>query len=585
MMIQAPSEAAAGTAPLNVPQWAVYELLLQSAREVGDPLRDVRVQVSFTGPGGTARSVEAFWDGDGTWRARFCPTATGRWRYRTVCSDPANTGLHDRSGGFECWGPRTRGALEARLGGRAPGAGTEPSAGDENPLYRHGPPRLSPDRHSLIHADGTPFFWLGDTAWNGAMRSEEAGWERYLADRRAKGFSVLQVVMTPFRAALADREGRVAFTGVERIAIDPVFFQRMDHRLTAANRRGLVVAPVLLWAIRGEQNPGHFLPEEQAILLARYMVARYGAHHVIWILGGDGDYRGAGRGAVSDDPVNRRAAPRLPCRYSSAAERWRRIGRAVFGDRRDRLATMHPAGLHWIADEFREEPWYDLIGYQSGHGDAESHLRWLCEGPPSQEWKRDPPRPIINLEPNYEAHLAYQSRRPIDPHMVRRAAYWSLLVSPTAGVTYGHHGVWWWSDGREIPLDHPQSGEAPPWHEAMEAPGSADMHRLREFFDSIPWRRLRPAPELLAEQPGVAAAERFIAAARTEEGDIAVLYVSEDRTVRLRVDVAGGMLAAWFDPRTGVRQPAESPVPDGSGTITFTTPAPGDWVLLLRGSS
>jgi hypothetical protein len=549
MMIQAPSEVAAGAAPLNVPQWAVYEVLLHSARKVGDPLRDVRVQVSFTGPGGTARTVEAFWDGGGTWRARFCPTAAGRWRYRTVCSDPANTGLHDRSGGFECWGPRT-----------VP-AGTEPSAGDENPLYRHGPPRLSADRHSLIHADGTPFFWLGDTAWNGAMRSEEAGWERYLADRRAKGFSVLQVVMTPFRAALADREGQVAFTGVERIAIDPAFFQRMDHRLAAANRHGLVVAPVLLWAIRGEQNPGHFLPEDQAILLARYMVARYGAHHVIWILGGDGDYRG------------------------EAAERWRRIGRAVFGDRHDRLATMHPGGLHWVADEFRDEPWYDLIGYQSGHGDAESHLRWLCEGPPSQEWKRDPPRPIINLEPNYEAHLAYQSRRPIDPHMVRRAAFWSLLVSPTAGVTYGHHGIWWWSDGREIPLDHPQSGEAPPWHEAMEAPGSADMHRLREFFGSIPWWRLRPAPELLAEQPGEATAERSIAAARTEEGDTAVLYIPEDRIVRLRGDVARGMHVTWFDPRTGVRQPTESPAPDGSGTITFTTPAPGDWVLLLKGST
>src|SRR5581483_162914 len=104
--------------------------------------------------------------------------------------------------------------------------------------------------------------------------------------------------------------------------------------------------------------------------------------------------------------------------------------------------------------------------------------------------------------------------------------------------------------GREIPLDHPQTGEAPPWHEAMEAPGSADMHRLREFFASIPWWRLRPAPELLAAgtraagRPGVAAAERFIAAARTEEGDTAVLYVPEDRTVRLRVDGVRGMHAS-----------------------------------------
>jgi hypothetical protein len=534
MMIQAPSDAAAGAAPLTVPQWGLYEAVLTSARDIGDPLRDVRVRTAFTGPGGATHEVDAFWDGGRTWRVRFCPAETGRWRYRTRCSDAANAGLHDRCGEFDCL-----------------------PAGSDHPLLQHGVPRLSADRRHLAHADGTPFFWLGDTAWNGALRSEEADWERYLDDRRAKGFSVIQVVMTPFRAAPADRDGRVAFTGGERIRIDPAFFQRLDHRLTAINRHGLVAAPVLLWAIRGEQNPGSFLPEDQAILLARYMVARYGAHHVIWILAGDGDYRG------------------------EAAERWRRIARTVFGGRHDRLATMHPGGLHWVADEFRGEPWFDIIGYQSGHGDAESHLRWLCEGPPSQEWLREPPRPIINLEPNYEAHLAYQSRSPITPQMVRRAAYWSLLVAPTAGVTYGHHGIWWWSEGREIPLDHPHTGEAPPWHEAMAAPGSADMHRLRELFASLDWWRLRPAPELLAEQPGAAAAERFIAAARTEDGAVAVVYVPEDPRVRLRADAISSMQATWFDPRTGERPPAAGAA-DESGAIAFPTPAPGDWVLLLK---
>ena len=48
--------------------------------------------------------------------------------------------------------------------------------------------------------------------------------------------------------------------------------------------------PVLLWAISGDENPVNFLPDDQAILLARYMVARWGATYGAWFLGGDGDY-------------------------------------------------------------------------------------------------------------------------------------------------------------------------------------------------------------------------------------------------------------------------------------------------------
>lgn len=43
------------------------------------------------------------------------------------------------------------------------------------------------------------------------------------------------------------------------------------------NERGLVAAPVVLWALV-EDDLGCKLPEEDAIRLARYIVARYGAY-------------------------------------------------------------------------------------------------------------------------------------------------------------------------------------------------------------------------------------------------------------------------------------------------------------------
>ena len=197
--------------------------------------------------------------------------------------------------------------------------------------------------------------------------------------------------------------------------------------MAAINRHGLVTALVLLWACT-EQDLGYYLPEDDAIKLARYMVARYGAYPVIWMLGGDGDYRG------------------------EKAEQWKRIGRAVFRSNSPWLVTMHPGGQQWVADEFRGESWFDFISYQSGHGDNSQHLRWLVEGYPAKQWRKYPPKPVINQEPNYEAHVAYHSRQIFDAHKVRRALYWSLLVAPTAGVTYGHHGIWPWTEELGVPI-------------------------------------------------------------------------------------------------------------------------------------
>jgi hypothetical protein len=180
-----------------------------------------------------------------------------------------------------------------------------PYEGD-NPLYRHGALRLSSDRRFFVHADGTPFFWLADTAWNGVLKAKPDDWERYLQIRRQQGFTVIQFVSTHWRAFPQDAFGETGFTRARTaFASTPIFFQRLDGKVAAINRHGLIAAPVLLWALR-PPSPAAVLSDDDLIRLARYLVARWGAYQVVWILGGDGDYRG------------------------EKAERWKRIGRAVF---------------------------------------------------------------------------------------------------------------------------------------------------------------------------------------------------------------------------------------------------------------
>ena len=504
-----------------------FEVTLTSAKDYANPLTE-EVKVEFTGPQGQREEVLAFWDGGRTWKVRFSPEQTGTWKYRVLTSDP---GL-SRRGSFRVTAYR-----------------------GDNQLYRRGGPRLAGNRRHFVLADGTPWFWLADTAWNGALLSTREEWQKYLADRSAKKFSTVQFVMTQWRAGRQDELGRVAFTGLERIAVVPEFFQRMDEKIAAVNNHGLVAAPVLLWALtsKDRESPGEVLPEDQAALLALYMAARYGAYQVLWILGGDGDYRGA------------------------KAERWKTIGRAVFPEgRRHRPVTLHPRGMQDPWPDLKDEPWLGFFMYQSGHGNDAKKWRWNATQGMATGWKLEPAHPVIDGEINYEAHLDYQSKRPIGEAQVRRAAYYSLLSAPPAGVTYGAHGIWPWIRKPEVPLDHPRAGVAPPWFECLDFLGARQMKVLREVFESIQWWKLRPDRALLAEDPEDPEFRSYIMPASSDDGTFALIYLPGNPAVKLNLErLKGKPRATWIDPRTGDRRPAPL-------AAEMKTPGNGDWALVVR---
>ena len=61
--------------------------------------------------------------------------------------------------------------------------------------------KVSENRRFLVYEDGRPFFYLGDTAWELFHRLNREEADRYLANRAAKGFTVIQAV------ALAELDG------------------------------------------------------------------------------------------------------------------------------------------------------------------------------------------------------------------------------------------------------------------------------------------------------------------------------------------------------------------------------------------
>ena len=293
-------------------------------------------------------------------------------------------------------------------------------------------------------------------------------------------------------------------------------------------------------------------------MLARYIVARYGGNHVLWDLDRRGQLPWRGRGLLAAG------------------------GRAVFPTPPYPLVTLHPYGMDWALDEFNGEPWMTVMGYQSAHGDNEEFLRWITEGPPST--RLAPPatraptsiwsRPMRATSPTTRA-----PRSTTSPCGAPR--YWSVLVSPPAGVCYGAHGVWSWSEGKEAPMAHKDTGTPLPWREALEMPGAAHMTVLVELMDTLPWWRLRPAPDLLATQPGQSDARRTIVAARSEDGATALVYAPMEQSIELCLSgLRSPLHGTWVNPRTGARHDAGA-VPDAE-TWRLDTPGDGDWVLVLE---
>ena len=220
----------------------------------------------------------------------------------------------------------------------------------------------------------------------GCSQSTAPDWRHYLRVRRGQGFAGAQCVTTQRRAFVPEVAQKAAFLGSAPTKVNPCFFTDLDTRIALMVEEGMVPALVAVWCCT-PSDPGRALGEEDVLALGRYIVSRYEAYPLVWFLGGDGDYRG------------------------EKAEMWKRIGRSVFTSGAARIATMHPCGRQWVADEFRSEPWYSFVGYQSGHAAPEVSAEWIHSPQVSVEHRREPPRPLIDLEPRYEHHIPYSMDR------------------------------------------------------------------------------------------------------------------------------------------------------------------------------
>ncbi|MDD4453399.1 MAG: DUF5060 domain-containing protein, partial [Proteiniphilum sp.] len=192
-----------------IAKWHKKELTFVSQKSYSNPVYEVDFfGAEFFSPSGERFVSRGFWDGENTWKVRFMPNQTGKWRFTTICSDDSNLSLNQIEGSFQCI--RNRSTHDIYQGGAL--------------LHPEG-------SYHLEHNDGTPFLYIGCTAWNGGLYSTPEEWDLYLSNRKKHGYSVIQLVTTQWRGALHNAENETAFTGTECIMVNPSFFKRMDERI------------------------------------------------------------------------------------------------------------------------------------------------------------------------------------------------------------------------------------------------------------------------------------------------------------------------------------------------------------------
>ena len=418
--------------------------------------------------------------------------------------------------------------------------------------------RVSEDGRRLVRADGTLFFWLGDTAWELFHRLDREEARLYLEDRARKGFTVIQAV------ALAELEGLDVpnpYGETPLIDKDPArpneaYFEHVDYVVGVADSLGLTVGMLPTWGDKFNKKwgvgPEVFTPEN-ARAFGHFMGERYQDAPVIWILGGD-------RIPEEDEDFTIVRAMAEGIRESGA----------------EQLMTYHPQGGYASFQFFGEDPWLDFNLFQSGHGTYDNpNYRRTSEG-----YALTPAKPILDGEPRYEDHPVNWEPDSgwFNAFDVRQAAYWSMLEG-AAGHTYGNHNIWqMWEPGRE-----PISSARTPWREALSHPGAAQMGFMRRLFESRPFMTLVPDSSIVGGDLG-AGAER-VQAARDERGRYAFVYTPSGRPLDVRLDGLGGedVQAWWFDPRTGAA--TEIGVFDKADVPAFDPPGDeargNDWLLVL----
>ncbi len=435
------------------------EWTIDSKKEYADPFNDVEIDVVFE-RGEKSWRVPTFWRGGNKWTVRFAPPIPGEYRYYYESTDRSNPNLNGHQGIITI---------------------TEYTG--ENPLFKHGMLQVSASGRYFEHSDGTPFYWLGDTWWS--CLSDRISWEGFqelAADRKAKGFTVIQICaglipsneeMAPVDPGFHNEGGYVWDPEFRRI--NPAYFDSADRRIRHILDQGMVPALVGGWRQVLAQMGVEKMKQHW-----RYIIARYGAYPAFWIGGGE----------LFDPPEE--AVQRLGNTALFKflyAPGWTEVVRYL----RATDPYHHPLTAHEVDAPFdyplQDESLTDFDLFQAGHRGWPSIATEIAQL--NKHFARTSvSKPLVIGEIGYEK-LGGQNYEDY-----QRAAFWLAMLNGAAGFTYG-----------TLPVAEAYTADKPihrygimslhTWEQAMTFPGNAQVAMAARLLRKFSWWNMAPHPEWL----------------------------------------------------------------------------------------
>lgn len=416
--------------------------------------------------------------------------------------------------------------------------------------------RVSENHRFLQHANGDPFFYLGETAWELFHRLTYREAETFLENRREKGFTVIQAVILAELDGLRtpSANGALPFQELDPGRPNEAYFLFVDSIVQLAASKGLYMGLLPTWGDKVDKQWGEgpvIFNEGNAYAYGQFLGNRYRGHpNILWILGGD-------RGCRGHEGV------------------WNALAGGIRSADTRHLMTFHPMGSRSSSECFHQEEWLDFNMHQSGHSDRYiPNYRKIMS-----DYALDPPKPCMDAEPIYESHpFGWNPRNGISGEDdVRRAAYWALFAG-AHGHTYGNHCIWQMYTPDVEPVNYPPMS----WQEAMDLPGAWDMLHLRRLMESRPMLHRYPDQSIIWGPAGGAIDH---IAATQGEGYAFVFLPSNPQVIIDFSRIRGERFKTrWYNPRTGestfIREV------EGESRETFRAPVSGvDWVLVIDDAS
>ncbi|MEK7781835.1 MAG: glycoside hydrolase family 140 protein [Verrucomicrobiota bacterium] len=432
--------------------------------------------------------------------------------------------------------------------------------------------KVSENQRYLVTADGKPFFYLADTAWELFHRLNRAEADLYLRNRAAKGFTVIQAVVLGEIDGLKvpNAYGETPFVNFDASQPNEHYFAHVDWVVNRAAELGLYVGLLPTWGRwAGGNDEGrtnnNFINVENAEAYGSFLAKRYADKPVIWILGGD-----------------RSATKSLDLWPKMAAGIRTHVGKK-------QLISYHPRDAS--SEFYHNADWLYFNMIQSGHSPESLNF-----APIERDYALQPTKPCLDAEPAYEYPPdAIPEKRPVGARQIRRNAYWAVFAG-ALGHAYGTHPIWQmyddgWPKRSNAKNRLPRWDIVTPWYAAMDLPGAEQLKHLKDLMLSRPvLKRIPDQSALVTPRANDLNRVQITRDGTVGQNDATYLMAYFPAHTEATIDTtkinARSLRGWWFNPRDGSVKPLNKF--SNKKQMKFAPPtnvAGEDWVLVLDDAS